>query len=126
MSTVSFVVTVYNKAPFLPDVIQALIAQEGDFVPDYVFVNDGSTDASLTILHDCTASLKNVRIIDQTNAGVSRATNVGVQAATGDYIKLVDSDDLLAPFATQLLLDTLKQQRIYRQNPIALHTAARP
>ena len=62
---------------------------------------------SLNIIKERTADWDNVRIIDQENQGVCIATNNGVKAARGDYIKLVDADDILAPFCTTLLLDTL-------------------
>ena len=44
MTKVSFVVTVFNKAEYLPLVIRSLDAQIGDFEREYVFVDDGSTD----------------------------------------------------------------------------------
>lgn len=109
METVSFVITVYNKAAYLPGVIQALKEQQGDFAREFVFINDGSTDRSWEIVTQETADLENVVLIDQDNAGVSRATNRAVRAASGTFIKLVDSDDLLAPFCTELLLKTLKE-----------------
>jgi len=106
MTCVSFVVTVYNKAAFLPDVIAAIKAQTGEFEREYVFVNDGSTDQSLDVVKAETQDLENVVLVDQKNQGVAIATNNGVAAAKGDYIKLVDADDILAPFATELLLKT--------------------
>lgn len=109
MRKVSFVVTVYNKAAFLPGVISALKDQKGDFEREYVFVNDGSTDQSWDIVKSQTADLDHVVLIDQVNQGVAIATNNGVKAASGDLIKLVDSDDILAPFCCQLLIETLDQ-----------------
>lgn len=106
MTKVSFVVTVYNKAPFLPDVIAALKGQTGSFDHEYVFVNDGSSDNSLEVVTRETAGLDNVVIVDQENQGVAIATNNGVAAASGDYIKLVDADDILAPYCTEVLLKT--------------------
>ena len=49
---VSFVATVYNKAPFLPHVAAALAAQEGAFDREFILVNDGSTDASRDLLNN--------------------------------------------------------------------------
>jgi len=104
---VSYVVTVYNKAPFLPGVIAALKAQQGEFEREFVFVNDGSTDDSWDIVKSETAELENVVLVDQVNQGVAMATNNGVKAASGELIKLVDSDDILAPFCTELLIKTM-------------------
>ncbi len=50
MAGVSYVVTVYNKAPYLPAMLDALAGQAGDFERQFIFVDDGSTDGSLDIL----------------------------------------------------------------------------
>ena len=50
MSSVSFVVPVFNKAKYLKTVINSLRLQTGNFDKEYIFVNDGSTDNSLEIL----------------------------------------------------------------------------
>lgn len=107
MHKVSYVITVYNKAPFLPGVIDALKSQTGNFEREFIFVNDGSTDNSWDVVQKETAGLDNIILIDQKNQGVAIATNNGVKAASGDLIKLVDSDDILAPYCTELLLKTM-------------------
>lgn len=107
LSGVSFIVTVYNKRPFLPTVLAALAAQTGGFAREYVFVDDGSTDDSLAYLRAETAAWPNCRIVAQANLGASAAMNRAVGASTQPYLKLVDADDLLVPDATRWLLDAL-------------------
>lgn len=102
--TVSFVVTVYNKAAWLPQVLDAIAAQQGDFARQCVFVDDGSTDDSLAMLRARTAGWPDTIIVAQANAGPSKASNAGLARASGDYVKFVDGDDVLAPDATQHLL----------------------
>lgn len=111
MSSVSFIVTVYNKRDFLPGVLQALAAQTGDFSREYVFVDDGSTDGSLDYLRSATVGWHNCKIICQQNRGASAAMNAAVDAATQDYLKLVDADDILVPDATRWLLDALQSTK---------------
>lgn len=106
---VSFVVTVYNKARWLPQVLDAIADQRGNFDRQCVFVDDGSTDDSLVILRERTADWPDTIIVAQQNAGPSPASNAGLARATGDYIKFVDGDDVLAPDATQRLLDLLQR-----------------
>jgi glycosyltransferase involved in cell wall biosynthesis len=106
---VAFIVTVYNKWPFLPDVLAAVRRQKGDFDREYVIVDDGSTDGSLGLLRELTADWPNCSVITQKNAGASAAMNAAVAAATMPYLKLVDADDLLAPNATRRLLDALTE-----------------
>ncbi len=109
MPKVSYVITVYNKTPFLPYVVAGLGAQEGDFEREFIFVDDGSTDDSVECLERLTPPLGNVRIIRQKNRGPALATNAGIDAATGDYIKLVDGDDILLPWTTRVLMDAMKE-----------------
>ncbi|MFN7755784.1 MAG: glycosyltransferase family 2 protein [Holosporales bacterium] len=106
-ATVSIVVTVYNKAPYLPPVLRSLAAQEGNFSWEYIFVNDGSSDNSVAVIHDMTAGWPNVKIITQKNQGPASATNTGIEAATGEYVKLLDADDVLHPQAVLRLLTVL-------------------
>jgi len=105
MTGISFVVTVYNKVPYLPAVLDALFGQEGDFAREYIFVDDGSTDGSGAALDRLCAGRADARIIHQANAGLSAATIAGVKAARLPWLKLVDGDDVLAPYCSRVLLD---------------------
>jgi glycosyltransferase involved in cell wall biosynthesis len=61
-------------------------------------VDDGSTDQSLTMLHNYADHDPRVKLISHSsNQGVSMARNTGLQAATGEYAAFVDSDDCLKP-----------------------------
>ncbi len=107
MPRVSYVVTVYNKAPYLPFVVEGLASQLGDFEREFIFVNDGSTDDSLGVLQHLTAGWPDRRIIDQPNSGPAMALNAGLRAAGGDFIKTLDGDDMLTPRATAALLEAI-------------------
>ena len=101
---ITYVVTVFNKAPFLPRVIDSLRNQTGSFDREFIFIDDGSTDKSIEVIRDATAGMADVRIVAQKNHGPAIATNNAVSLATGDWIKLVDADDVLAPYCSELLL----------------------
>lgn len=106
---VSYVIPVYNKAPYLEGVLAAVKAQVGDFEREYIFVDDGSTDESMQVVADITKDWPNVTIHTQTNHGSAHATNQGIQRATMPYTKFVDADDLLHHDATLALLEALEQ-----------------
>jgi glycosyltransferase involved in cell wall biosynthesis len=108
MASVSYVVTVYNKAPALPFLIAGLDGQHGDFAREFIFVDDGSTDGSLAVLRALTTGWQNVTIIEQANTGPAPALNAGLARAQGDYIKPMDADDLLLPWATLRLLEAIE------------------
>ena len=107
MIGVSYIVTVYNKAPYLEGVLAGLAGQSGDFAREFIFVDDGSTDDSVALLEQLTSGWKNVKIIRQANKGPSAALNTAADAAQYDILKSVDADDILTPSSTVWLLDAL-------------------
>lgn len=112
MIDVSFVITVYNKAPFLDAMLLSLGNQSGDFTREFIFVDDGSTDNSVEIIRQKTADWPNVKIIQQENGGVSVATNTGGFAAQGEFIKIVDADDVMTHFATRRMLELMRDHQL--------------
>lgn len=105
---VSYLLPIYNQMQYLPFVLEGLWRQEGGFDREYIFVDDGSTDDSLGVLRRLTAGWDNVTIVEQENRGPAAATNRLFEMASGDYIKPVDGDDVLMPWATQALLDAIR------------------
>jgi glycosyltransferase involved in cell wall biosynthesis len=103
-AAVSFVVTVYNKRRYLAEVLAGIAAQEGAFEREVIVVDDGSSDGSREIAASVGARLPGFRLIAQPNRGPAVATNRGVAAAAMPFVKLVDGDDLLAPYATRHLI----------------------
>jgi GT2 family glycosyltransferase len=83
---VSVVVCVYNGAATIADCLEGATSLD---YPDYevIVVDDGSTDDTARI-----ASAFNVRLIRTENGGLSRARNVGIEAATGEIIAFTDGD----------------------------------
>jgi glycosyltransferase involved in cell wall biosynthesis len=108
MTSVSFVVTIYNKAPVLPFLTAGLGAQEGGFEREFIFIDDGSTDGSAAVLRELTAGWDNLTILSQPNAGPAPALNAGFERARGDFIKPMDGDDLLLPWATRRLIEAIE------------------
>ena len=88
----SVIVPVYNVEAYLEQCLESLKVQDyGDL--EVVCVNDGSTDRSREILAEWEARMPQMRVIDRENGGLSAARNTGLEAATGDYVVFVDSDD---------------------------------
>jgi glycosyltransferase involved in cell wall biosynthesis len=104
MTSITYLITVYNKALYLPHVFHSLKNQEGDFEREFIFINDGSTDESARILHSYKNQLPNVQIITQNNQGPAYALNRGLALAQSTYIKFLDADDILRPNTTYTLL----------------------
>ena len=108
MSSVSFIIPVFNKSSFLKLVINSLKNQVGNFKREFIFIDDGSTDNSLNIIKNETKNLKNTFIIKQKNHGSAHATNRGIKLAKMKYIKFLDADDLIVNYATKKLMEILE------------------
>ena len=96
---ISVVIPLYNKEKAIIATLQSVFAQT---YTDYelIVVDDGSTDNSLNVTHSFVNSFTHpsfVRIIHKENGGVSSARNRGIKEAKGDFIALLDGDDLWEP-----------------------------
>lgn len=94
---ISVVIPVYNVKDYLPKCIDSVLAQSfSDY--EIVLVDDGSTDGESGAICDRYGQEHPgcIRVIHKENGGLGDARNVGADAAKGDYILFVDSDDYIA------------------------------
>jgi glycosyltransferase involved in cell wall biosynthesis len=96
---VSVIVPVFNGARHIEATVKSVLAQTYDDV-ELIVVDDGSTDGTVAVLRPYRGLL---RLIQQSNQGVSAARNHGLRLALGDLVLFLDGDDLLYP-------DKLQQQ----------------
>ncbi|MFN9223338.1 MAG: glycosyltransferase family 2 protein [Planctomyces sp.] len=101
---VSVIMPAFNCQPFIAQALSSVCCDPGDL--EVVVVDDGSTDETATVVMGF--GDPRVRLIRQSNQGHSAATNAGVRAARGKYIKLVDADDVLGPGHLQAQLQVLQ------------------
>jgi len=93
---ISIVMAVYNSACYLNDAISSILEQSVlEF--ELIAVNDGSTDESAEMLDRFAKQDPRIRVIHQVNQGVGAATNTGIKASLGEYIAIMDSDDIALP-----------------------------
>ncbi len=93
---VSIVVPCYNVEAFLPEVLDSILGQTLENI-EVICVNDGSTDGTLGVIESYAARDGRIVIIDKPNGGYGCGMNVGMDAATGEYIGIVESDDYILP-----------------------------
>ena len=106
---ISIIIPVYNIGTFLPLCITSALSQENVEI-EVLLIDDGSLDSSGNIC-DQYANIDNrIRVIHKENGGLSDARNVGVSAATGDFVMFLDGDDLWSdPQALERLVERQKQ-----------------
>lgn len=97
---VSIIIPVYNKATYLSTCIESIQALKLDHSTiEAIFVDDGSTDESLSILRTAAQTMDFIRIIElpENTGSPAQPRNVGIDAATGIYVTFLDADDRLDP-----------------------------
>ena len=92
MPKVSVIVPVYKVESYLRKCVDSILGQSfSDF--EVILVDDGSPDNCGAICDDYATRDQRVKVIHKINGGLSDARNVGLDAAIGQYICFVDSDD---------------------------------
>ena len=94
MKKVSIVIPAYNSENFIREAIESALDQTWKN-KEVIVVDDGSTDATYRIARSFNS--KGVKVMQQSNKGACAARNRGIRHAKGDFIQLLDSDDILLP-----------------------------
>lgn len=108
MPKVSIVVPIYNVEKYLCECLDSVVSQTLRDI-EIICVNDGSTDGSLAIMEEYAKNDDRVRVISKANAGYGHSMNVGFDAATGEYLGIVESDDYAEPEMFETLYNTAVQ-----------------
>lgn len=103
---VSVVVPVYNTESYLNECIKSVVSQTYENF-ELILVDDGSCDNSGSICDKYALTDSRIKVIHQTNLGVTKARENGVRNSTGDYIYFVDADDTLEIDALENMLSLL-------------------
>jgi glycosyltransferase involved in cell wall biosynthesis len=106
-SKVSVIVPVYNVEKYLIKCLDSIVNQTLQEI-EIICVNDGSTDNSPKILKEYSLKDERIKIIDKENNGLGAARNTGIEAAKGEYIGFVDSDDWIELDAYEKLYKNAK------------------
>ena len=91
---ISVVIPLYNKRETILQTLESVLNQRSKPI-EVVVVNDGSTDGSEQLVAELNHSL--IRLINQSNGGVSAARNKGIEVSHGDWIAFLDADDEWLP-----------------------------
>ena len=105
---VSVIIPSYNAEAFLPDAVKSVLHQSWREL-ELIIVNDGSTDATMSLAEQLSQDDGRVKIVDKPNGGLSSARNAGIAAASGDAICFLDADDVFLPDKVERQVQFLDQ-----------------
>ncbi|MBD5545391.1 MAG: glycosyltransferase [Lachnospiraceae bacterium] len=103
---ITVIVPIYKVEAYLERAILSITNQTYSHM-QIILVDDGSPDNCGSICDTYAKKDKRIQVIHKENGGLSDARNAGLDAAKGDYIAFLDSDDYIAPFFLEVLLRTL-------------------
>lgn len=111
MPKVSVVIPVCNVETYLRECIDSALNQTLRDI-EIICVDDGSTDGSPAILDEYAAADPRVKVIHKPNAGYGQTMNVGMKAATGEFIAILESDDCIRPDMYEVLYRTAQKHKL--------------
>ena len=109
---VSVIMPAYNAAGFIAESIQSV--QQQSFEDwELLVIDDASKDGTSEIVEALRAEDSRIKLhVLPTNQGAGFSRNIGIKAATGDYISFLDADDLWKPHKIQTQLDLMKNENV--------------
>lgn len=105
---ISVIVPVYKVERYLPRCVDSILAQTHKTL-EIILVDDGSPDRCSAICDEYAAKDSRITVIHKKNGGLSSARNAGLDAASGEYIAFVDSDDWIEPEMYGHMLGLMKR-----------------
>jgi len=111
LSKVSMIIPCYNKSEYIKEMFDSILMQDWDNI-ELILVNDGSTDGTYEIIIEYESKFLirgyEVIIINQENAGVCAAAKVGLEQISGNYVCMIDADDVLDPQYVSVMADWME------------------
>ena len=104
---ITIITPVYKAEKYLHRCVDSILAQSYTNF-ELLLIDDGSPDNSGAICDEYAVKDSRVRVFHKENGGVSSARNAGIDAAQGEFLTFVDSDDYLSPHTYQPLIGFLE------------------
>ena len=110
-NVISVIIPIFNSELYLKECLDSVCNQTFRNL-EIICINDGSSDNSLSILHEYGKQDTRIKIIDQKNGGPGMARNVGLNNSNGKYIYFMDSDDFLELNALEDLYSIAEEKNL--------------
>ncbi|MBP5617540.1 MAG: glycosyltransferase family 2 protein [Clostridia bacterium] len=102
MPKVTVIIPAYNAEPYIEQCANSVLNQTLDDL-EILFIDDGSTDRTGSMLDELVKGHSNARVIHQENHGLYKTREIGLSLATGDYVGWIDADDYVEPDMFEVL-----------------------
>lgn len=100
---ITIIVPIYNVAVYMDRCVDSILTQTYRNL-EVILVDDGSTDGSAAMCDQWAQRDSRIKVIHQSNGGLSQARNTALDAMTGQYVTMVDGDDYIAPHFVETML----------------------
>lgn len=108
---ISIIIPSFNNGRWIEIAINSALSQQGVNV-EIIVIDDGSTDNSIAVLKSISEKHDNVKVISLLkNFGCYYARNIGVVNSSGDYLTIIDSDDIMHPERILIQMNALKEYK---------------
>ena len=91
---ISIIVPCFNSEKTIATCLMSIEKQSYSNI-EIIVIDDGSTDATVSIVEKLAKNDNRIKVYSKSNEGVSIARNYGIEKATGEYIGFVDADDMI-------------------------------
>lgn len=105
---ISVIIPAYNAESYLSRSVESVCAQTHEDL-ELILIDDGSTDQTRAIVDSLASKDSRIKVIHQSNRGVSFARNRGIEEAQGEFIQFLDADDTMEPASLRTLLTAAKK-----------------
>lgn len=105
---ISIIIPVYNIEKYLDKCMESVVGQSYSHI-EIILVDDGSTDGSGELCDEWGKRDKRIRVYHKKNGGASRARNLGLREAKGEFIGFVDGDDYIAEDMYSSLMNAMEE-----------------
>ncbi|MBE6450908.1 MAG: glycosyltransferase [Alphaproteobacteria bacterium] len=107
---ISIIIPVYNVEKFIGKCLESCLSQSFNNI-EIIIINDGSIDFSGEIINYFANKDSRIKVINQSNSGVSASRNIGLKEAQGKYIMFIDGDDYIEPNTLQDIYNIIESTK---------------
>lgn len=104
---ISIIIPVYNRQDLIGECVGSIRKQSHQNF-EIILIDDGSTDQTVEICRALAEEDPRIRLMTAEHGGVSAARNIGLDAAKGEYVFFIDSDDIIHPLLLETLLRAMR------------------